>query len=245
MHGYPDNGAGSGAAYVFTRDGAGVWTQQAKLLASDGAAGDAFDFSVAVAGDTAVIAAVGADAQGADSGAAYVFTRDGAGVWTQQAKLLASDGNISDRFGSSVAVAGDTAVIGASRDDDNGADKGAAYVFTRDGAGVWTQQAKLLASDGNMSDRFGSSVAVAGDTAVIGASRDDDNGADKGAAYVFTRDGAGVWTQQAKLLASDGAAGDFFGSSVAVAGDTAVTKRVTTSFTSVRSEADRVWETPA
>jgi len=202
-----------GSAYVFTRSGT-VWTQQAKLTASDGAAGDRFGRSVVVEGDTTVVGAYGDDSF---RGSAYVFTRSGT-VWTQQAKITAADGAAGDRFGLSVAAAGDTAVVGAFFDDTlAGTDAGSMYVFTRS-AGVWTQQAKLTASDGAAGDNFGDYVAVSADTAVAGAWQDDAN---TGSAYVFTRS-AGVWTQQAKLIASDGAAGDNFGVSVAIVGDTAV-----------------------
>jgi hypothetical protein len=132
------------------------------------------------------------------------------------AKLTASDGASSDRFGISVALDGDTALIGVLK----GRNSGSAYVFTRN-AGVWTEQAKLTASDGASSDSFGASVAVDGDTALIGANEDDDNGDVSGSAYVFTRS-AGVWTEQAKLTASDGAVNDNFGRSVAVDVDTAL-----------------------
>ncbi|MBK8430869.1 MAG: FG-GAP repeat protein [Chloroflexi bacterium] len=119
-----------------------------------------------------------------------------------------------------VAVSGDTAVIGAWRDDDGGDNSGSAYVFTRMG-GVWSQQAKLTASDASAGDYFGYAVAVSGDTAVIGAYFDDDGGTNSGSAYLFTRTG-GVWSQQAKLTASDPAANDFFGIAVAISGDMAV-----------------------
>ena len=113
--------------------------------------------------------------------------------------------SLSDRFGVSVAVDGDTAVIGAivSIMLTTVTHSGSAYVFTRTGS-VWTEQAKLLASDGAGGDHFGESVAVDGDTAVIGAFTDDDNGSCSGSAYVFTRTGS-VWTEQAKLLPADGA----------------------------------------
>ena len=214
-------GTDAGSAYVFVRSG-GAWTQQAKLRASDAANGDLFGVSVAVAGDTAVVGAYDDNTvAGVDAGSAYVFVRSG-GAWTQQAKLTASDAANGDAFGISVAVAGDTAVVGAYADDTvAGGDAGSAYVFVRSG-GAWTQQAKLTASDAANGDAFGISVAVAGDTAVVGASYDDTvAGTDAGSAYVFVGSG-GVWTQQAKLTASDAANGDAFGISVAVAGDTAV-----------------------
>jgi hypothetical protein len=139
------------------------------------------------------------------------------------AKLFAADGGEGDQFGYSVAVSGDTALIGVRFDDDavNGVDSGSVYVFTRSGT-TWTQQAKLTASDGAAVDSFGYSVALAGDTVLIGARFDDDDvkGVDSGSVYVFTRSGS-KWSQQAKLTA-DGGAGDWFGYTVALSGDTAI-----------------------
>jgi len=148
-----------------------------KLTASDGAANDHFGDSVSLSGDTAVIGAPYTDTS---EGSAYVFVRSGT-TWSQQAKLTANDGVAYDDFGDSVSLSGDTAVIGARGDDDLGTDSGSAYVFVRSGT-TWSQQAKLTASDGAYSDRFGYSVSVSGDTAVIGAYGDDNF---KGAAYVF------------------------------------------------------------
>jgi hypothetical protein len=212
---------GNGAAYVFTRSG-GVWTEQGKLLASDGDSYDYFGNSVALDDDTAVIGARGEDDGGTDlNGAAYVFTRSG-GVWTEQAKLLASDKSDLDLFGSSVALDGDTAIIGEDNVDDSaGLPNGTAYVFTRSD-GVWTEQVKLLPSDRQGGDKFGYSVALDRDTAVIGAySVDEGETRSIGAAYIFTRSG-GVWTEQVKLLASDKFDIDLFGYSVALDGDTAL-----------------------
>ena len=218
-----DSGSGSGSAYVFTHDGSGSWTQQAKLLASDRAIFDRFGYSVSVSGDTALIGSPDNDENGTNSGSAYVFTRDSSGNWTQQAKLLAADGTAYyEEFGYSVSVLGDTALIGSRWDEDNGFRSGSAYVFTRDGSGNWTQQDKLLASEGGSYDEFGSSVSLSGDTALIGSRVDDENGPTSGSAYVFTRDGTGNWIQQAKLLAQDGLAGDQFGGAVSVSGDTAL-----------------------
>jgi hypothetical protein len=207
-----------GSVYVFARTGT-TWTQEAMLLASDGAVGDHFGFSVSLSGDNALIGAQQDDDNGLDSGSAYVFIRSET-TWTQQAKLLASDGAADDLFGNSVSLSGDTALIGAWGDDDNGGSSGSTYVFIRTGT-TWTQQAKLLASDGAMGDWFGMFVSLSGDTALIGAYYDDDNGVDSGSAYVFTRTGI-TWTQQAKLLASDGAVADQFGCSVSLDGDTAL-----------------------
>ena len=198
----------TGAAYVYTRSGSS-WSQQATLTASDGAEEDYFGCSVYVSGNTALI---GAYYCNSCKGAVYVFTRSGSN-WTQQAKLTASDGVANDAFGWSVALSGDTAFIGAQNCNSF---KGAAYVFTRSGSS-WTQQAKLTAAGGEGGE-FGYSVYVSGDTALIGAYTWDDW---KGAAYVFTRSGSN-WSQQAKLLASDGLIGDAFGVSVYVSGDNAL-----------------------
>jgi hypothetical protein len=213
------SGTDSGSAYVFTRTGS-LWTEQAKLTASDGAADDVFGVSVALDGDTAVVGATLDDIGATDKGSSYVFTRTGS-LWTQQAKLTASDGAAGDRLGVSVAVAGDTAVVGAHLDDVEGNNaQGSAYVFTRTGL-LWTQQAKLTASDGAPGDDFGVRVAADGDTALVGARFDDETAVDQGSAYVFTRAGL-IWTQQAKLTASDAIIGDSFGLDVALEGDTAI-----------------------
>jgi hypothetical protein len=215
----------SGAAYVFTRS-AGIWMQQAKLTASSQNNADLFGVFVSLSGDgnTAIVGAYRTDDSSGpqDTGAAYVFTRS-AGMWTQQAKLTASDPSFNDRFGISVTLSGDgnTALVGAYLENSNGkSDNGATYVFTRS-AGVWTQQAKLLASDLATGDYFGvwGALSSDGNTALIGSYYSDDGGkVDNGAAYVFTRS-AGMWTEQAKLTASDKADSDNFGVSVALSSD--------------------------
>ncbi len=212
-------GSGKGAAYVFTKPYTG-WAdsnETAKFIASDAAANDEFGISVAVHGDTAVIGAHQDDDNGNQSGSAYVFTKV-SGMWSQKAKLITVDGEANDEFGISVAVNGDTVVVGARQDDTS---NGAAYVFT-EVSGVWKHVAKLTGDDGAANDEFGISVAVEGDTVVIGAYQDDDNGDLSGSAYVFTRDSAGGWRQRDKLTASDGAARDRYGYSVGVSGDTIV-----------------------
>lgn len=215
------SGVDAGSAYVFVRSGT-IWTQQAKLTALDAATNDGFGVSVAIDGDTIIVGAENDDnAGGIDAGSAYVFSRSGV-VWTQQAKLTASDGAAGDRFGYSVSLSNTTAVVGAQSDDTPaGATAGSAYVFTRCGA-LWSQQAKLTASDGADSDIFGVSVSISNNTIVVGAYGDDTpGGANAGSAYVFTRSGP-TWVQQAKLTAGDGAAEDRFGVSVAVSGETIV-----------------------
>jgi hypothetical protein len=156
-----------------------------------------------------------------DQGSAYVFTRSGT-TWTQQAKLTAGDGVANDSFGYSVALSGDTALVGDNQDDIGAnTDQGSAYIFTRSGT-TWTQQAKLTAGDGAAYDSFGFSVALSGNTALVGAYRDYIGAnTNVGSAYVFVRSGTS-WAQQARLTASPRAGNSYFGRSVAISGDTAL-----------------------
>jgi len=212
---------GQGAAYVFVRSG-GTWTQQAELVASDGAQSDSFGFSVAIDGATAVIGAYyrNLTANG-HQGVAYVFVQSGV-TWTQQAELTASDAAVDDFYGISVAVSGETAVIGALRHKvGSNNDQGAAYVYVQSGV-TWTQQAELTSADGAAGDAFGQSVAVSGGTALVGADEHKvGSQTQQGAAYVYVQSGV-TWSQQAELLASDGVSPDQFGISVALSGDTAL-----------------------
>ncbi|RIK69216.1 MAG: hypothetical protein DCC65_00255 [Planctomycetota bacterium] len=216
-------GTDAGSAYVFTRSGS-FWSQQAKLTAVDGAADDRFGYSVSLSEHSAIIGAQGDDISGGSNlGSAYVFNRCES-VWSQQAKLTASDGAANDSFGVSVCISGDTAIVGASGDDTTaGTDAGSAYIFSRIGD-TWTSSIRLMPSDATESDQFGISVAIEGDTALIGAYNDDIAGsANVGSAYVLTRNydscPAG-WAQQAKLTATDGDALDVFGYAVAISADT-------------------------
>ncbi|MEI7659128.1 MAG: FG-GAP repeat protein, partial [Phycisphaerae bacterium] len=219
--------ADQGSAYIFTRTGT-MWTQQAQLTATGGAANDTFGTSVAISGDTAIVGAdfddVGANI---NQGSTYVFTRTGT-TWTQQAQLTATDGVAPDNFGIAVAISGDTAIVGA-RYDDVGANgnQGSAWSFSRIGTKWIGPDLSVVASDGAASDTFGISLAISGDTAIVGARYDDVGAnADQGSAYIFTRTGS-TWMQQAKLTATGGAAGDNFGNSVAIFGDTAIVGAVT------------------
>jgi alpha-tubulin suppressor-like RCC1 family protein len=215
-------------------------------------AGDNFGGSVAISGDTVVVGALYEDGNftgvnsavndgTSDYGAAYVFVRSGA-TWSQQAYLKASQVTAGDQFGYSVAISGDTVVVGSLFEDgstagvngtvnESASNSGAAYVFVRNGT-TWSQQAYLKASQVTGNDQFGYSVAVSGETVVIGAPFEngsaagvngtvDEGAADAGAAFVFVRNGT-VWSQQAYLKASEVTTLDFFGRSVAVAGDTVV-----------------------
>jgi hypothetical protein len=208
-----------GSAHVFVRSGT-AWSHQARLVAPDGAAFDCFGQSVALSGDTALIGAHLDDETYAYQGSAHIFTRTGTS-WTHEAKLVASDGRYNDEFGCSVSLDGATALVGARYADiAGGTNQGAAYVFTRSG-GTWLQQARLVAPDAEDSDEFGESVALDGETALIGSRYDDLSGSDQGSAYVFTRHGE-TGSPHAKLVASDGAASDEFGCSVALNGATAL-----------------------
>jgi hypothetical protein len=250
-----DNSASaSGAAYVFVRNGSN-WSQQAYLKASNTDYGDEFGGSAAISGDIILVgakeessSATGVNGNQTDnsafgSGAAYVFVRNGMN-WSQQAYLKASNTRYGDLFAFSVAVSGDSAVVGAreesssatgvngNQSDHSAPGSGAAYVFVRDGT-TWTQQAYLKASNTEAEDQFGTSVAISGDTISIGAFGEDssatgvngaqgnNSAASSGAAYVFVRSGTN-WSQQAYLKASNTDAGDYFAWSVTISGDTVV-----------------------
>lgn len=210
-----NDGGAAGAAFALVRAGSS-WLLQGTLVATNGAANDRLGTSVAIDGEVAAAGAPERDDGGSNAGAVYVFARGGA-VWSPLQQLVASDAASGDQLGRAVASSIDTLVAGAPFDDDLGSASGSAYVFVGD-AGGFAQQAKLLPADGASNDEFGEDVAVDGDTAVVGARLDDDLGSASGAVYVFVREND-VWTQQAKLLASDGAAGDFFGGAVAIEGE--------------------------
>jgi hypothetical protein len=199
-----------GAAYVFVRSG-GVWVEEQKLVARDGAAGANFGHAVALAGDRALVGAYGS---GGARGAAYVFVRSG-GVWVEEQKLVAPDGAADDIFGWSVALAGagDRTLVGAPG---RAGARGAAHVFVfSDNA--WTEEQELVANDGVAFDNFGQAVSLSGDRALVGAHWNDDF---RGAAYVFVR-GASSWTAEQKLVVGAGAPSRF-GNAVSLAGDRAL-----------------------
>jgi hypothetical protein len=230
--GSPYDNLGAGSMYVYSRNegGANNWGEVKKVIASDSTSFDDFGWSVAISQNTAVVGAYLAD-DGAvgDAGSAYVFERDQgeADNWGEIKKLTASDAAENDVFGWSVAIAGDSAAIGAPGDDDAGSSAGSAYVFNRDqdGGDNWGEVEKLTAGDGAANDIFGTSVAVAGDTTVVGApTHDHGAGFASGSAYVYERNEGGpdAWGQVKELLAFDGAGGDQFGHAVAIDGDTVI-----------------------
>jgi len=163
---------GDDSAHVFAYNGV-TWEEQTRLTASDADAGE-FGISVAISGDAAIIGA---------SGSAYIFVRNG-DTWQEQAKLTASDAASGDYFGWSVALSGDVAIVGADEDDDAGVDSGSAYVFIRNGD-MWEEKKKLTANDATADDRFGWSVAISGNVAIIGSTSErTDYGDWSGSAYV-------------------------------------------------------------
>ena len=218
----------TGARYPLVID---PFVQQAKLTSSDGAGGDRFGYSVAISGDTAVVGAPFATVGSNQAqGAAYVFVmpKTGWATGTETAKLTASDGASGDEFGWSVAISSDTAVVGArSATTGTNTFQGAAYVFVMPKAGwaTGTETAKLTASDAAAGAQLGSSAAISGGTAVLGApGAKVGSNSNQGAAYVFVmpKTGWATGTETAKLTASDGGANNDLGLSVAISGDTAV-----------------------
>ncbi len=249
------SGNGTGAVYVFTRNG-DSWSLQATLEASNAEPGDSFGHSVDISGDTLVVSgehedssATGVNGNQSDnsvsnSGAVYVFVRSGT-EWSQQAYIKASNTGVQDSFGGNVRISGDTLVVTAHPEDSNAtgvngdqtdnslSSSGAVYVFTRTGT-QWSQQAYLKASNTNNRDQFGHGVAISGDTIAVSAPREQsnatgingdqtNNSGDRGAVYVFTRNGTS-WSQQAYIKASNSDIGGEFGQSpgVSIDGDTLV-----------------------
>lgn len=280
-----DHGDASGKAYVFTQPKSG-WSgplnEEAQLLPSDITSEATFGDSVAISFDTIIVGADGDNENGIRSGSAYIFTKPSGGwdgLLSESAKLLPSDGASEERFGASVALADDTAVVGAIHDDDNGWSSGSAYVFSKPStgwSGLLNEEAKLLASDGDFDDEFGQSVAIAGDTVVVGLDYDvylfnkltngwggtlhenanlrysgeqsgaifyqpsvaafgrtivvgayntHNNGTESGSAFVFTEPEGG-WDgtvyDDGQFLASDGDEYDRLGRAVAISGNTFV-----------------------
>lgn len=214
-YGNDDVGSNSGSAYVFRYDD-GDWTEEAKLTASD--AGNADWFSrgaVAVSGDVALVGAYGNDDAGTNSGAAYVFRFNGS-IWVEEAKLTAPDADRSDQFGYRVALLGTTAVVAANTEDGLTYQGGAVYIFKYNGS-AWLFDEKLLASDGESLDEFGSSLSLSGDTLIVG-SNNSENGYNAGAVYIF-KDNGTTWIEETKLLATDGESRDHFGFSSGISGE--------------------------
>ncbi|WP_165440692.1 Ig-like domain-containing protein [Rubripirellula amarantea] len=249
-----DIGFRSGAAYIFGRDigGADNWGRITKIVGSDTAKRDLFGRSVDVSGNTVVVGASVADPVGISSGAAYVFERDHGGTdnWGEVKKLIGSTQLAGDRFGQSVSIDADRIAVGAFRHNGSASDTGAVYVFDRDQGGTenWGEVAALEAGDGSANDQFGFSVSVDGTLVAVGAPLDDTGGSNQlGSVYVFSRDegGANNWGQTTKLLASDGAAGDRLGMSVAIDGSRIVSGAIQADIGGDRSGSAYLFENAA
>ena len=219
-----DNGGNSGSAYVFRYNpDSQLWAQEQKLTAWDGDELDRFGFAVSIWDDVAMVGAYVDEDPDQGTGSVYVFGYDAPSqTWVQQQKLIPSD---PGSFGRSLSLQGDVALIGAPSDVEQGFAAGAAYIFRYDpNSQLWVQEQKLFASDPEQLDGFGVSASLDGDTALIGSTKSDAPPVfDTGAAYVFGYDAkTSQWTEQQKLTASDGGAGDHFGESVSLKGDLAL-----------------------
>lgn len=236
-----DNQSKAGSAYIFERAGDGIWEEVQKIVASDRSEEDEFGWSVDISGTTLVVGShfEDHDALGGDyiynAGSAYVFDREIDGTWTETQKIVGSgrapdinfpDGGggdeLSDLFGGSVSLSGDRLIVGAHHSDFDEFDgtplneAGAAYIFERTGD-VWSEVAKLDNSDRTNEDRFGFSVSIDGDFAIVSAYSEDQDASggntmtNAGSIYVFERDGGGTWNEMQKIVASDRSPGDRFG----------------------------------
>ena len=214
-----------GVVYIYARADASFtsWPFIQKLTPTSNPSFDLFGNAVAISGTTIVVGAPADVEGGRQSGSVYVFedsSGQGVGPWVLSRKIVPADSLADDQFGFSVAIDGDTLVVGARFDDDRGQDSGSAYVFGRHRGGQnnWGLARKLNASTGLAGDLFGHAVAVSDDTVAVAARRDDDAGADSGAAFLFLRDLGGIdnWGQLRRILPADGAANDDFGSSISL-----------------------------
>ena len=232
-HGDNEDAAGlnymdrSGSAYIYYFNGAS-WIQQQKLVSSDRAANDYFGADVAIFGDYILIGAYAEDENESGTntfsaaGSAYIFTRNGS-VWAQQQKIVASDRAQSDYFGNCVAISGDYAIVGTWGEDEDAAgdnymgNAGSAYIYYFNGSS-WLQQQKIVASDRQSSDYFGTRAAISGDKVIVGAYNDNQ---DAGSAYIFSRTNT-TWSQEQKLIAPVQTLDDYFGWEIDIEGDFAI-----------------------
>jgi len=217
---------------VFAQD----FNEVIKIEASDSSPEDEFGWSLDISGNYAIVGAWGEDEDAAgnntldDAGSVYIIERDNYGNWNEVHKIVASDRAANNRFGISVGISGNYAVVGAQLEDEDASgentleDAGSAYIFERDGYGNWNEVQKIVASDRARWHEFGGSVSISGSYAIIGAISDDDMNPliGAGSAYIFTRDDNGNWNEVQKIVASDRAAGDCLGFSLGISGNYAV-----------------------
>ncbi|WP_154223110.1 FG-GAP repeat protein [Marinicella rhabdoformis] len=209
----PVNGIQSGAVYYYENVD-GFWEEKQKFSSSDGVLGDRFGISMELDGDRAIFGAIYDDENENDSGSAYIFEFNG-NQWTEVQRLNANDASDNDRFGYSVSLSGNNALVSAILDDDNGSASGSAYVFKFNGK-AWVQDQKLTPTDGSTNDRFGISSTINGNNILVGSSFSDTSGLDSsGSAYIFEFDGKN-WIEKQKLFSGDPSAEDNFGDSVSL-----------------------------
>ena len=232
----------AGSAYLFELDSTtGNWSQVQKIVASDRDEDDEFGYSVSIGGDYAIVGAPfeSEDASGLDTksnaGSAYIFERNASGTWSEVQKIVASDRYDRDRFGYSVSISGNYAIVGAEWEDHDttgGNSKnsaGSAYLFERNATtGNWSEVQKIVASDRDGSDYFGHSVSISGNYAIVGAFGEEEDASGQntqisaGSAYIFERNASGTWNEVQKIVAPDRASYDEFGYSVAISGSYAI-----------------------
>lgn len=215
-----DTGSNSGAVYLFVRDANG-WKQHAKLVPKDSAKLDAFGEAVDIQTSTLIVGAPGHTHGGVRfAGAVFVFVRDG-NTWKEHAKLTADDAGAGDQFGISVGIGDDTIIVGSKKNDPDGIrDAGAAYIFQRDG-NIWKQGAKLTAPKKRKGDHFGTGVATSRNIAIVGAPLSEEGGFSAGAAYSFVN-ADGVWNNGATVVPEVAHPNLFYGSAIAISGDTVI-----------------------
>jgi hypothetical protein len=220
----PNQGATGGTAYLFTRDPNGLWSQAKRFDGEDPNASDLFGFSVAISGNVGVIGSPGVDHPGKnDVGACYGFSRGPMGIWLRDTGVAPNDLEAGAWFGYSVAIAGDSVLVGAPLADVDGkTDAGLVVAYTRDPNGTWVEDGRFGSPEPNAYDWFGECVRISGDTAVITASGVDAGGENNaGAAYLYERDSNSLtgWSYYATVLPVGGDPGDYFGSSAAIFGE--------------------------
>ncbi|MBN4052304.1 T9SS type A sorting domain-containing protein, partial [Sphingobacteriaceae bacterium AH-315-L07] len=210
----------AGSAYIFERDSSGSWTEVEKIVASDREELDYFS-EVSISGNYAIVGAYkeNEDASGANTlvwaGSAYIFERDSSGNWTEVQKIVASDRDGGEWFGSSIFISDNYVIVGAPK---GGAIfGGAAYIFEQDSNGTWIEVQKIAASDKESNDRFGWSVSLSNNHAIVGAYKEDEDASgantmdEAGSAYIFERCSSGNWIEVQKIVASDRGTDDLYG----------------------------------
>jgi len=212
-----DRGKGSytGAVYIYKNTDT-VWSNHQKLTATDGEEYDIFGCSVSIYKNYLIVGAYGDDSNGEyAAGSAYIFKLKN-GDWYEQIKIVPSDGERMDYFGSAVSISENFAIIGSYNDDDNGENSGSVYIFFREGSS-WSFHSKIVPIDGVSQAKFGCSVSISNNFALIGAEFDNENAINSGSAYVYQyNEDTDTWNQYTKLIGCDTVKGDNFGHSVAI-----------------------------